>query len=168
MNDLWLFPIKKDHFIQYTEDLILKTIYGKRIAETFLERLGGIQDLIQSCQDQSRAKGTITAIDGRELFSRSPHSALNLLLQGSAGVIGKQWMVNYHRIARDKFNLVHGQDYFQYAYIHDEYQCGCLIPKVPQLCEALETGASKITTDFNTNIPIRSDATSGLSWAATH
>lgn len=167
LNGEGLFPLKKDLFVQPTETLILQTIYGKQVADSFLRNLTGIDKLIEHCQNQSKSKGTVTAIDSRELYSRSPHSALNLLLQGSAGVIGKQWMVNYHQLAQDS-GLYPKLDYNQYAYIHDEFQCGCDATKAHILCNALEEGAAQITEQFNMNIPIKADATTGPDWSHTH
>ena len=166
-----LFPLRKDEYVEADDSLILKTIYGKRIAEDFLKNLTGINELIQDCQQQSKSKGSVTAIDGRELFSRSPHSALNLLLQGSAGVIAKQWMVNYHDIAASN-GLSQGKnkDFYQQAYVHDEYQVACIDDpiKIDLLKQSLRDGAAKVTIDFSMNIPIKADATHGQSWADTH
>ena len=165
------FPLKKSEYVEYNETLILKTIYGKRIADTFKKNLKGLNELIEDCQNQSKTKGTVTAIDGRELYSRSPHSALNLLLQGSAGVIAKQWMVNYHDLA-SQYGLTNGRgkDFYQQAYIHDEFQVACIDDpiKIDLLKKALTRGASMVTQQFNTAIPIRADATSGQSWHETH
>lgn len=166
-----LFPLRKDEYVEADESLILKTIYGKKVADEFLKNLTGINELIQDCQSQSKSKGSITAIDGRELFSRSPHSALNLLLQGSAGVIAKQWMVNYHQLA-----INHGLsnsksgDFYQQAYVHDEFQVACIDEpiKIETLRSSLRDGASKVTTDFNMRIPIKADAGFGSNWSDTH
>lgn len=167
LNSSGLFPLKKDKYVQYDESLILKTIYGKRIADTFLDRMVGIKELIADVSSQSKTTGYVQAIDGRYLFSRSPHSALNLLLQGSAGIIAKQWMVNYHHLAKEK-GLQLGTDYWQSAYVHDEYQCPCLPHLADTLGECLEAGASKVTFDFNMNIPIRANYSVGQTWADTH
>lgn len=154
-------------FVIYDEDLILKTIYGKQVADTFLKNLTGIQDLIKDCQKQSKEKGTVKAIDGRELPSRSPHSALNLLLQGSAGVIAKKWMVNYHEVAYTK-GLPHGVKWSQMAYIHDEYQCQCDEEKANDLGNIMVEGCAMIQKQYNTNIPIEADFMIGKNWADTH
>ena len=167
INGEYLFPLKKDEYIQPTELLIFQTIYGKRIADTFLERMTGIKELIADCSAQSKSTGYITAIDGRKLYSRSPHSALNLLLQGSAGIIAKKWMINYNHLAHDR-GLIFGEHYWQSAFIHDEYQCTCLDGYQQTLMECLEEGASLVTTDFSMNLPIKADATYGKTWSQTH
>lgn len=167
INGTELFPLRKDEYVEFSELLILKTIYGKRTADTFLKYMKGIRELINDCTKQSKEVGYVKAIDGRLLYSRSPHSALNLLLQGSAGIIAKQWMVNYNNIAKEK-GLIFGLDYWQSAYIHDEFQCTCLEEHVETLKQALIDGASKVTADFKVNIPIKADAISGSTWSDTH
>jgi DNA polymerase I-like protein with 3'-5' exonuclease and polymerase domains len=127
----------------------------------------GIKELIADCAKQSKDTGYVRAIDGRLLYSRSPHSALNLLLQGSAGVIAKKWMVNYKRLAHSQ-GLVTGVDYWQSAYIHDEYQC----PSKPELAETigqcLVDGAAQVGIDYNMNIAIKADYVIGKNWSQTH
>lgn len=168
MNSTYLFPLKKDMFVGYTEDLIYQTIYGAQVAKNFLANLDGMQDLIKSCQQQSRATGYVEALDGRKLFSRSPHSSLNLLLQGSAGVVAKKWMVNYHQIAYEKYNIYDPRDFRQQCFVHDEFDCIVKPTAADTLCAALEEGASKVTSDFNLNIPIKADAIKGFSWYDCH
>ena len=167
MNGKLLFPLRKDEYIEYTETLIFQTIYGEQVANTFLERMTGIKELIADCSKQSKDTGHIRAIDGRYLYSRSPHSALNLLLQGSAGIIAKKWMINYNHLAQSN-GFVLGIDYWQSAYIHDEFQCTCINGRQDELMEYLEAGAAMVTEQFNMNLPIRSDAVSGLTWKDTH
>ena len=167
INGKMLFPLRKDEYVQYTERLIFETIYGEQIANTFLERMTGIKELIADCAKQSKDTGYVRAIDGRLLYSRSPHSALNLLLQGSAGVIAKKWMVNYNNLAHEN-GLVTGIDYWQSAYVHDEFQCPSIIGKEELLMQCLEAGAYQVTFDYDMKLPIKADAVSGLNWSETH
>ena len=167
INGVEYFPLEKDMYVMYDELLILKTIYGKRVADTFLTNLTGIQELIKDCQLQSKDKGTVTAIDGRELASRSPHSALNLLLQGSAGVIAKKWMVNYHELAASK-GLPHGKRWSQCAFVHDEYQCAADEDVAKLLGTIMVDGCAMIQSQFNTALPIEADYQIGKTWADTH
>lgn len=167
INNKILFPLKKDEYVEYNDLLILKTIYGKRVADTFLANLTGIKELISDCQKQSREKGTVTAIDGRELYSRSPHSALNLLLQGSAGgVIAKRWMVNYHVEAEKRWPV--GKMWWQSAFVHDEFQVTTHKSIADDMKKILEEGADLVTKQYCTNIPISAGAEAGENWSQTH
>jgi DNA polymerase I-like protein with 3'-5' exonuclease and polymerase domains len=161
------FPLKKDMYIKYNEKLILKTIYGKHIAETFKKNLTGFLELSKACQKESKETGTVTAIDGRKLVSRSPHSALNLLLQGSAGIIAKKWMTNYHELATQS-GLPHGDKWTQSAFIHDEYQCACDTEYADALGQIMVDGCAMIQEQYNTALPIEADYIVGETWADTH
>ena len=167
IDEVKFFPLKKDQYVPYEDALILKTIYGKQVADTFLKNLTGIKDLIKDCQTQSKNKSTVTAIDNRELYSKSAHSALNLLLQGSAGVIAKKWMANYHDLAADR-GIPHGKRWSQMAYVHDEYQCQADEPVAVLLGDTMVDSCAMIQGQFNTNIPIEADYMIGKDWSETH
>ena len=122
---------------------------------------------VKDCQKQSKETGYIIAIDGRKLVSRSPHSALNLLLQGSAGVVAKKWMVNYHELAATK-GMPHKKDWGQCAFIHDEFQCTCIESKASALGDILVEGCNMIQKQFNMALPIEADFVIGDNWAQTH
>lgn len=160
------FPLKKDKYIIYDEELILQTIYGKRISDTFLERVEGIKQLIEDCTTQAEAKGTITAIDGREIVVVSSHSALNTLLQGSAGVIAKKWGVNWFTKASLTYQPM--VDFKPAAYVHDEYQVAVKNELVSEFIDIIESSSLIITDQFNMNIAIKSDAKAGVTWSDTH
>jgi len=144
----------------------METIYGKQVADNFLARMDGINELIADCSTQSKTKGTVTAIDGRELISKSPHSALNLLLQGSAGIIAKQWAINFHNLAAP--TLTEGIDWYQMVFVHDEYQCAVKPDLAGTLGRHIVNGCSLVTEQFNMNIPIEADYSIGLNWSETH
>ena len=167
IDDSRYFPLKKDLYILYDDTLILQTIYGKRISDTFLEKVKGIKELIKACQKESKDTGSITAIDGRKLSSRSPHSALNLLLQGSAGIIAKKWMINYHTLAASE-GLPHGVRWTQCCFVHDEYQCACDIPYADTLGDIMVRGCLMIQDQFKMALAIEADYQVGANWSETH
>ena len=161
------FPLKKDLFILYDPKLILQTIYGKRIADTFLNKVVGIKELITACKKESKDTGKIKAIDGRYLPVRSPHSSLNLLLQGSAGIIAKKWMVNFHSLAA-KAGLPHGVEWSQMAFVHDEFQSQCTECYATKLGDLKVEGCNMIQAQFNMALPIEADYLIGANWSETH
>ena len=65
---------------------------GKEIREAYIDAIPGLADLLAAVKGASD-RGHVKAIDGRKISCTSPHVALNYLLQGSAGVIAKRWMV---------------------------------------------------------------------------
>lgn len=167
MDDKQYFPLKPDTYVLYDEILIRQTIYGKRISDTFLEKVVGIKELIKACQKESKDTGFVTAIDGRKLNSRSPHSALNLLLQGSAGIIAKKWMLNFHTLASQE-GLPHGEKWSQMAFVHDEFQCQCDTDYAEKLGDIMVRGCNMIQQQFNMALSIQADYLIGNNWSETH
>ena len=76
-------------------------------------------------------------------------------------------MANYHTLAKEA-GLKLPEDWWQSAYIHDEFQCPCKKDKTEILEKCLEEGAAMVTEQFNMNLPIKADAEHGLSWEETH
>jgi len=72
------------------------------------------------------AKGWLPGLDGRKLWVRSEHSALNTLLQSAGAIIAKQWIVCANR------KLTESKIPFKFiAWVHDEIQ----IETEPQYAE---------------------------------
>ena len=94
---------------------------GRTIKETFLQRLPALAQLKACITNALSSRDFLKGVDGRHLYIRSAHSALNTLLQGAGAVIMKQATVHLY----DKLNeldLTHGKEWAFVAHIHDEFQ----------------------------------------------
>ena len=131
---------------------------GAEIREAYVSAIPGLADLLDAIRGASE-RGYVKAIDGRKIGLTSPHVALNYLLQGSAGVIAKRWMV----IANDN-------DYCcsQLAFVHDELQYECAPEHSDLLKSHLEATAAEAGTYYNLRIPIAAEGKIGGSWAEVH
>jgi DNA polymerase I-like protein with 3'-5' exonuclease and polymerase domains len=110
-------------------------------------------------------------LDGRKLFVRSPHAALNTKLQAAAATIAKKWCVLFEQMCEEA-GLVNGWngDFAILAWIHDETQTAvrdddAVLKKVQELCveAALEAGRS-----FNFACEVNIDTKFGHRWSQTH
>ena len=89
---------------------------GNVLINRFLSNLPSLKRL-RSQVESAGYKGRIKAIDGRYLKVRSPHSALNTLLQGAGAIICKHWLLRItHRVYYKKLDVK------LVASVHDEYQ----------------------------------------------
>ena len=104
-------------------------------------------------------RDSLLALDGRRVLVDSPHKALNYLLQCSAGIVAKRWMV----IAND-FNL----NANQLAFVHDELQYECEEHYAATLMETLENSAKLAGHYYNLRCPIAAEAKQGKTWADVH
>ena len=88
---------------------------AKAVKEKFLKNTPAIARLRRDVLHTVEAKGFLRGIDGRVLTIRSPHSALNTLIQSAGALIVKQATVFLHeKIKNLDCNMV--------AHIHDEMQ----------------------------------------------
>jgi DNA polymerase-1 len=90
--------------------------HGKKLRERFLNNLpayANLKDRVARASKKSFVKG----LDGRKLFVRSEHSALNTLLQGAGAIVMKEALV----IFKDLLDNV-DYDVKFVANVHDEYQ----------------------------------------------
>jgi len=87
---------------------------GRNLRKSFISNLPSFKTLKDNVARAS-AKGYLKALDGRKLYVRSEHSALNTLLQGAGAIVMKQALV----ILNDK--IKHLDAHFV-ANVHDEWQ----------------------------------------------
>ena len=136
---------------------------GKEIRKAFIEAVPGLAKLLKAIKDASK-RGFIRAIDGRKIEVDSPHKALNYLLQSSAGIIAKRWMV----IANE---VIHTHPYFtanQLAFIHDELQFETPPKYEHDIRFILEYTAARAGEYYKTRIPIAAESKSGRNWSEVH
>ena len=96
---------------------------GKGFRSKLMQGLPALKNVIEDIQREAD-RGYILAIDGRKIYVRSEHSALNTKLQSSAAIIAKRWVVTAEEMLLDS-GLSHSWDseFVFLAFVHDELQC---------------------------------------------
>lgn len=133
---------------------------GRTIKERFLKNTPSLAVLRKRIESASK-RGWIKTLDGRKVHVRSPHSALNFLLQSAGSIIAKRAWVIFHSLAKD-------YKYKQLGVIHDEIQLEC-DPSDADAIGQLVVKAMENTTDYyKLNCPITGEYKIGRSWNETH
>jgi len=133
---------------------------GKKIKAEFLSNTPALANLRKRIEIASN-KGYIKALDGRRVYVRSSHSALNFLLQSAGAIIAKRAWEIFHVIADD-------YAYKQLGVIHDEIQIECN-PGDADRIGRLVVDAMELTTEYyKLNCPITGEYKIGRSWNETH
>ena len=135
---------------------------GKEIRTAYVAAIDGLAELLDAVKEKGKT-GWLKAIDGRRVLVDSPHKALNYLLQCSAGVVAKRWMV----IANDLF-ATNKVNTHQLAFIHDELQFECEPNSMIATRYGLQAAAQMAGEYYSLRCPISSDAKHGNSWAEVH
>ena len=131
---------------------------GAEIRAAFVAAIPGLAELNAAIKAASD-RGYVKAIDGRKVLLSSPHCALNYLLQSSAAVIAKRWLV----LANDNSFCCS-----QLGFIHDELQYES-DPECANLLKShLETTATEAGTYYSLRVPIAAEGSIGENWADTH
>jgi len=92
---------------------------GRKLTASFLDNTPSLKALREKVAGIA-AKGSIKGLDGRRLQIRSPHAALNTLLQGAGAIVMKQALV-----LLDKKIRLENLDAHFVANVHDEWQIEC-------------------------------------------
>ena len=135
---------------------------GQEIRKAYVAAIEGLSELLGAVAARSTS-GFLLACDGRRVLVDSPHKGLNYLLQCSAGIVAKRWMI----IANELFqkNNVHNH---QLAFVHDELQYECEIKSIVQMKYGLEASAILAGEYYNLRCPIAAESKHGKTWADVH
>lgn len=135
---------------------------GQEIRKAYIDAIDGLDELLTSIKKASE-RGYVLAIDRRKVLVDSSHKALNYLLQSTAAVLAKRWMViNNQTIKETKLCCS------QLAFVHDELQFECDPSHVEDLRTSLVYSALAAGEYYKFRVPIEAEATSGETWADTH
>jgi DNA polymerase I-like protein with 3'-5' exonuclease and polymerase domains len=135
---------------------------GKEIREAFVDAIDGLATLLEKIKEASK-RGYVSAIDGRKIRVDSAHKALNYLLQSSAGIVAKRWMLINNNTIKTT-----GLCASQLAFIHDELQFECSPEHAQDLQTSLVYSAAAAGEYYNLRIPITADAKQGNNWHEVH
>jgi DNA polymerase I-like protein with 3'-5' exonuclease and polymerase domains len=140
---------------------------GKALKDRFLERTPAIKNLRDAVAKQVQQHNSLRGLDGRRFNTRSEHSAVNTLLQGTGAILCKRWVVMWHQMLKEA-GYVDGKDYLQVAFVHDEIQ---MLVKEMYADKIAEIGLNAIKQTgeyYNFNITLDGEYKLGSNWAETH
>jgi hypothetical protein len=142
---------------------------GRELKAKFQEGLPAYKHLVKRVAKEAR-RGYMTGLDGRKLWVKSPHSALNLQLQSDGALLAKKWVVLFNEYMEEAGYIMGWDgDFVPCAWIHDEIQVACRTKEIAEHAAKLALKAAEDSGKaFNYRVPIEADSKIGLNWAATH
>ena len=135
---------------------------GKRLKEKFLRNTPALRTLRERV-GVAAGRGYVLGLDGRRVYVRSEHAALNTLLQSAGAIVMKKALCLLDEYAK-QYNL----DYKFIGNIHDEIQT--------EVAEKVADWFGKLATScveaaglfFKLNCPLAGDYQVGDNWSQTH
>lgn len=135
---------------------------GQAAIDRFLRNTPALQQLKQKVE-RIAEKGFVPALDGRKIWIRSQHAALNSLLQSAGAVISKQWIVQIQR------NMLAARlPYKQLAWIHDEVEVEVSEEFAEKTAAILVQSANEVQEILKFRVRIDAEAKIGKSWYDVH
>ena len=113
---------------------------------------------------------SILGLDRRVVYVRSPHSALNTLLQSAGALICKKWVCLVEENMR-KAGYKHGWDgdFAMMAWVHDETQIACRTREIAEDCVRIAQESMRQTQEFfKFNCQLDTEGKIGSNWFDCH
>ena len=101
---------------------------GRRIKQSFLSNFGTLKTFRNRITREAEQNGFIKGLDGRKIFIRSSHAALNSLLQGAGAIVMKRALIILDELIQEN-NLTATC----VANVHDEWQVEVIEEQAEQL-----------------------------------
>lgn len=141
---------------------------GSAIKQRFLDKTPALKKLREAVNDSSK-RGYLVGLDGRHIKVRSPHAALNSLLQSAGAIICKQWLVEFTDEMKEQgYKEGWDGDYCMCAWVHDEIQVAVREEIANKVGDIAVQTIRRVTDVLNFNCPLDGEYNIGDSWADTH
>lgn len=141
---------------------------GKELKARFLKNLPALNRVIRDVQRQA-ARKFLVGLDGRRLFVRSKHAALNTDLQGMGATIANWWLIIIEDMLEEAgFKYGWDGDYVFAAWVHDECQIICREGLEDQVMKICVKAAAAAGEQLGFMLPVEASASTGYAWHETH
>jgi DNA polymerase-1 len=135
---------------------------GRALKQRFLRNTPALEDL-RARVGKASGRGYLIGLDGRKLWVRSEHSALNTLLQAAGAIVMKKALV-----LLDDYATQHEIDYKFIGNIHDEIQSEVVTEQAEKYGWLAVECIKAAGISFNLKCPLDGEYQVGTTWAETH
>jgi len=136
---------------------------GKRVKQSFLANFGTLKTFRNRITREAEQNGFIKGLDGRKIFIRSAHAALNSLLQGAGAIVMKRALIIFDELIKENNLLANCV-----ANVHDEWQVEVLEEEAEQLGQLGVDAIRDAGVYYNLNCPLDGEYKIGGNWSETH
>lgn len=136
--------------------------HGRRLKDKFLSNtpaLGELRDRVS----QAAARGYLLGLDGRKVYVRSEHAALNTLLQSAGAIVMKKALCTL-----DHYAKLWELDYEFVGNIHDEFQIEVKAEHADKLGYLAVSSIQSAGVELGLRCKLDGEYKVGDSWAETH
>jgi len=155
--------------IERTEAYWQCWVAGKHASKLFGDRIPELALLNEKIKAKIKEKGFIRGLDGRKLFCRTEHGALNTVLQSAGALIMKKALIIADQNLQ-KIGLMYGKDYEFILNVHDEWQLEVTKNEkiVDNVRNILDNSIKQAGEFFKFPCPMKGNSQIGSNWSETH
>jgi DNA polymerase I-like protein with 3'-5' exonuclease and polymerase domains len=135
---------------------------GAKLKAKFLSSLPALSRLIGTVSKYA-AKGWVPGLDGRRIWVRSEHAALNSLLQGAGAIVMKKALVIF-----DDKRVANKWPVKYVANVHDEFQMECPKEIADIVGAAARMSIIEAGEHYKLRCPLDGEYKIGANWRQTH
>ncbi len=128
---------------------------GQRVRDAILAGLPGLGKLIKAVQADAMSRGRLRTLDGRGLWVRSKHAALNTLVQGGGAILMKQAIVDCPPAAQ-----------YMVAFVHDELVLDVPASLAEECAVQLKAAIVGAGVKYKLRVPLDAKVVIGEDWSA--
>lgn len=145
-----------------------QAIEGKQLKERFLANTPALSLLIDKVIAEAE-KGWITTIDGRKVYVKSQHKALNCLLQSSGSIFVKKWITLFYQELIDKLGVPSWDGrWTPCSFSHDDVVLAVREKDVDVVQEIVLRNIGVAGESMNCNIRMDGESKVGQTWLDVH
>jgi len=135
---------------------------GQKLIDSFLKGTPALKRLRDKVSLYA-SKGYVPGLDGRKIWVRSEHAALNSLLQGAGAIVMKKALVIFNdKIKSASWNVQ------MVANVHDEIQFECKPDIAEEAGKACVQSIREAGIAYNLRCPLDGEYKIGRNWRETH
>ena len=135
---------------------------GQKLIDAFLKGTPALKRLRDKVSVYA-SKGYVPGLDGRKIWVRSEHAALNSLLQGAGAIVMKKALVIFNdKIKSASWNVQ------MVANVHDEIQFECKPDIAEEAGKACVQSIREAGIAYNLRCPLDGEYKVGRNWRETH
>ena len=135
---------------------------GSKLKAKFLAQTPSLAKLLERVGKQA-AKGWVPGLDGRRIWVRSEHAALNSLLQGAGAIVMKKALVIF-----DDKRKANKWPVKYVANVHDEAQLECPKDIAEEVGKAFRQSIIEAGEFYKLRCPLDGEYKIGRNWRETH
>ncbi|WP_234840636.1 DNA polymerase [Sinorhizobium meliloti] len=143
------------------------TAAGRAARQRFLKALPALSKLIDAVKKKALKQGYLKGLDGRLLYVRSEHAALNTLLQSAGAIQMKRALVILDNQLQE-LGLIPGVHYEFVANVHDEWQIEVDEDKADLVGRTAANAIRLAGEYYNFRCQLAGNYDTGKNWAETH